>query len=148
MRVPVWSTCASAKWYSWIIFQLPHVSLFVCDYGPIRASDKIVNIDKFFCHYQHFNRCEWFVLTRQFFEADKFSNASPTKFVPVRSTCASAEWYRRVSMNHLSVASRFPFCMWQKKRSKARCLHNGFTIWGVINPAVNETLLTYPSSRP
>ena len=47
MRVPVWSTCASAKWYSWIIFQLPHVSLFVCDYGPIRTSDKIVNIDKF-----------------------------------------------------------------------------------------------------
>ena len=48
MRVPVWSTCASAKWYSWIIFQLPHVSLFVCDYGAIRTSDKIVNIDKFF----------------------------------------------------------------------------------------------------
>ena len=53
MRVPVWSTCASAKWYSWIIFQLPHVSLFVCDYGPIRTSDKINNsnynnIDKFF----------------------------------------------------------------------------------------------------
>ena len=48
MRVPVWSTCANAKWYSWIIFQLPHVSLFVCDYGPIRTSDKIVNIDKFF----------------------------------------------------------------------------------------------------
>ena len=67
--------------------------------------------------------------------------------VPVRSTCASAKWYRRVSMNHLSVASRFPFCMWQKKRRKARCLHNGFTTWGVINPAVNETLLTYPSSR-
>ena len=33
----------------------------------------------------------WFVVNRQFFEADKFSNAPPTKFVPIRSTCASAK---------------------------------------------------------
>ena len=38
--------------------------------------------------------------------------------VPVKSTCASAKWYSQVSMNHLSVASRFPFCVWRKKRRK------------------------------
>ena len=38
--------------------------------------------------------------------------------VPVRSTCASAKWYRRVSMNHLSVTSRFPLVCDKKSKGK------------------------------
>ena len=134
-----------------------------------------------------------------------FENITTIKIcvVPVRSTCASAKWYRRVSMNHLSVASRFPlvcdkksegkrdvFIMvsqhgvqliqlsmklsWhiqapdnnifraesvtftdfyvlpiyrlKKSEAKAQCLYKWFHNMR-CNPAVNETLLTYPSYR-
>ena len=38
--------------------------------------------------------------------------------VPVRSTWASAKWYRRVSMNHLSVTSRFPLVCDKNSKGK------------------------------